>query len=519
MTKPFKSILALLASFVFFEACAADSFNPANGQLSIPSVVVGSTTYNNVVVTVNSIVSVGNSPALNVVDVYNPGTNQLLIPSVSVGATNYYNVVVTVGNVVSLGGTSSVALSSGSQARLDSLIQGFMDTNGITAGSFSLVKAGSVVYNKSYGYQDASKRTPLVTDPLMVTASVVKPVTAAVIQSLAAKGTLSLQDRVFCTGNNAPCWLTVTSPSGSVVSGTTKNGSGFAGTGYSSITIQHLIDHTGGWDRELTTCYGASNFLVLSGVKNRTPCDPMIQEALIQQFLNMLFPSNFAANQLPSQMDDIYYWVTNNALDHAPGTVQSYSNFGYLLLTAIASKATGVDISNYNTYVYNTIFAPMGVPSSELQTFTFTPAAGSPQGARTPALVTSVQCPSVYAPGTYVSGTTKGCLNPVNWVGASTTLTTSRAMAQFASVYLIDNSSKLNSFITPSLDGPNNGRLLNGSTNNGEHNGDLPGVSNVLRQLPSGSSYSLMLNRDNQDGAWQASIYPQIDAILSAAGF
>lgn len=512
-------MLALLASFVFFQACAADSYNPGNGQLSIPAVMVGNTTYNNVVVTVNSVVSVGNSPALNVVDVYNPGTNQLFIPSVSAGAANYYNVVVTVGSVVSLSGTSTVALPASSQARLDSLIQGFMDTNGITAGSFSLVKAGSVIYNKSYGYQDVSKRTPLVTDPLMVTASVIKPVTAAVIQSLAARGTLSLQDHVFCTGNNSPCWLTVTSPSGSVVSGTTKNASGFAGTGYSNITIQHLIEHTGGWDRELTTCYGVSNFLVFSGTKNTTPCDPMIQEALIQQFLHALFPSNFAANQLPSQMDDIYYWVTNNPLDHAPGKVQSYSNFGYLLLTVIASKATGIEISDYNTYVYNSIFAPMGVPSSELQAFTFTPAAGSPQAARTPELLTTLQCPSVYSPGTYVLGTNKGCLNPVNWVGASTTLVTSKAMAQFASVYLIDNSSNLNSSISPSLDGPNNGRLLNGSTNNGEHDGGLPGVANVLRQLPSGSSYSLMLNRDSQDGVWQRSIYPQIDAILSAAGF
>lgn len=40
---------------------AADTYNPANNQLSIPSVQVGSTTYNNVVVTVGNILSIGSS--------------------------------------------------------------------------------------------------------------------------------------------------------------------------------------------------------------------------------------------------------------------------------------------------------------------------------------------------------------------------------------------------------------------------------------------------------------------------
>jgi CubicO group peptidase (beta-lactamase class C family) len=394
-----------------------------------------------------------------------------------------------------------------------------MNSNGITAGSISVVKGGSVVYNKSYGYQDVNKKKALVNDPLMVTASVVKPITAAVIQGLAANGKLSLQDHVFCTGSNSPCWLNVTSPSGSVVSGTTHNGRDFAGSGYSNITIQHLIAHQGGWDRELTSCYGASNFLNFGGVSNPTPCDPMIQEAMIQQVLHGVFPANFSATQLPSQMDDIYYWVTTNGLDHPPGTRQSYSNFGYLLLSAIASKAAGVDISNYNSYVYNSIFAPMGVASLDFQTFSFTPSSDAQQNTRMPELLTSVQCPSIYSPGSFVLGTVKGCLNPLNWVGASTTLTTSKVMAQFASVYLIDNTNNLNSSTNPSLDGPNNGRMLNGSTNAGEHNGGLPGVANVLRQLPSGTSYSLMLNRDSPNGTWQDTLYPQIDTILNIAGY
>jgi CubicO group peptidase (beta-lactamase class C family) len=498
---------------------AVDSYNSGNGQLTIPSVLLGNTTYNNVVINVGSVLSVGNAPALNVIDVFTPSNNQLYVPAVTVGNSTYYNVVATVGNVISVTGVSNKTLSSAGQNQLDNLIQSFMSSNGISAASLSVVSGGSVIYDKSYGYQDSNKSIPLINDPLMVTASVVKPITAAVIQNLASKQVLSLQDHVFCTGNNAPCWLTVKSPSGAIVNGSNGGPSGFAGSGYANITIQNLIDHEGGWDRELTSCYGASNFLTIGGTPNPTPCDPMLQEALIQQVLHGTFPLNFSANQLPTQMNDIYYWVTNNRLDHVPGTYQAYSNFGYMLLTAIASQATGIDISNYNSYVYNTLFAPMGISSSDFQTFTFTPSAGSPQYSRTPAMFTNIQCASIYSPGNYVAGTTQGCLNPVNWVGASTTLTTSKTLALFASVYLIDNANNLNSYLNPSLDGPKNGTLLSGSTNSGEHNGDLPGVTNILRQLPSGTSYTLMLNRDNQNGIWENNLYSQIDNILHGSGF
>ena len=53
-----KIFIALLLSLIYSTAQAVDSYNPSNGQLTIPSVTVGSTTFNNVVVTIGSIVSV-----------------------------------------------------------------------------------------------------------------------------------------------------------------------------------------------------------------------------------------------------------------------------------------------------------------------------------------------------------------------------------------------------------------------------------------------------------------------------
>ena len=417
-------------------------------------------------------------------------------------------------------GSAGPSLSPTTQNQIDTLIQAFMATKGVTAGSITVMNGGNVLYDKSYGYQDSVSSVSIVNDPLMVTASIVKPLTAATVQNLASAGTLSLSDHVFCTGANAHCWLTVVDPAGTTLSGTTGPGAHFNGSGYSDITIQQLIDHEGGWDRTLQTCSNAAQYATIGGVANPTPCDPMIQEYLIQQTLHADFPANFTATQLPTQMNDIYYWVTQNALDHTPGTVQSYSNFGYMLLTAIVAKASNL-ATDYNTYIYNTMLSPLGISSSDFGTFTFSPSAGSAQALRTPYMSTAQPCPSIYPAnnGQQVLGTAQGCLNPVNWVGAATTLATSKTMSKVASIFKIDNTNDFNSTVNPSLDGPNNGKLLNSTTNSGVHYGDLPGVTNILRQLTSGTSYTIMLNKDNQGGTWQSSLYPQIDTILSNGGY
>lgn len=85
-------------------AWAADVYNPGNNQLTIPSVEVSGTTYNNVVVTVGSVLRVLGGAPNNALDVYNPTNKQLNIPSVQVGNVTYTNVVITVGQVLSVGG-------------------------------------------------------------------------------------------------------------------------------------------------------------------------------------------------------------------------------------------------------------------------------------------------------------------------------------------------------------------------------------------------------------------------------
>ena len=96
-----KKILLLILSSISLTAYAVDTYT--NGQLSLPSVQVGPNTYTNVVVTLGTIVSIGNGSPSGFIDTYNLTTGQLSIPSVIVGSTTYSNVVITIGSVVTTG--------------------------------------------------------------------------------------------------------------------------------------------------------------------------------------------------------------------------------------------------------------------------------------------------------------------------------------------------------------------------------------------------------------------------------
>ena len=101
-----KLLASVILFFVMAQACAVDTYNPANGQLTIPTVVVGDIAYSDVIVNVVNVLSVGSAPANGVIDFYNSSSGLLTIPSVQVENVNYYNAVVSVGGVVSVGSSS-----------------------------------------------------------------------------------------------------------------------------------------------------------------------------------------------------------------------------------------------------------------------------------------------------------------------------------------------------------------------------------------------------------------------------
>ena len=98
-----KFFISIYLFFAVAHVWAVDTYNPANGQLTIPTVQVGSATYNNVVVSVGEVIKINGGIPEGAKDSYNITTNILNIPAVLVGNTTYTNVTVSVGNVVSVG--------------------------------------------------------------------------------------------------------------------------------------------------------------------------------------------------------------------------------------------------------------------------------------------------------------------------------------------------------------------------------------------------------------------------------
>jgi phospholipase C len=94
-------------------AFAVDTYS--GGQLSIPTLVIGSATYSNVVVKVGSIVSgpTGTSPYGDV-DTYDPASGKLNVQAVNNGSGLYYNVVATVASLKSIGSVAGADSYNGS---------------------------------------------------------------------------------------------------------------------------------------------------------------------------------------------------------------------------------------------------------------------------------------------------------------------------------------------------------------------------------------------------------------------
>lgn len=101
--------LSLLA-FIAPNAYATDTYNHVNNQLSIPAVVLGETIYRDVVITVGPVLTVGGSnldskyvpKPSTTMDSYDPYKNQLTIPNVNAYGNVYYDVVVNVETVLSV---------------------------------------------------------------------------------------------------------------------------------------------------------------------------------------------------------------------------------------------------------------------------------------------------------------------------------------------------------------------------------------------------------------------------------
>ena len=193
---------------------------------------------------------------------------------------------------------------------LDRKVRSYMRKWHMKGASLAITRGDSLVYAKGYGWADEENGIEMSPRNIMRMASVSKLITAAGIMVLHDRGDLNIKDTVF-------------GPSG-ILNDSTINAL-IRDKNYYKITVEHLLRHQAGFRR-----------------------DP-------------LFSSRDVMHQL--QLDhapvaeDFYKVVLNRRLKFAPGTWQNYSNFGYLLLSQIIEKVSGMP---YEEFMKKEVLEPAG---------------------------------------------------------------------------------------------------------------------------------------------------------------
>ena len=203
-------------------------------------------------------------------------------------------------------------------ARVDQIVADYMDLHGIKAGAVGIIRDGVIVYQRGF---DTPENT------MLRIASVEKPFTAAAIRILASPpwNFLDLNDWVFDLGQANPGILSI--PVWGGVLGSPL---------LSVVTVDDLLQHEGGWDRNV------------SG-------DPMFRECEIASAMGL--------SGLPTR-EDTASFMLSQSLDNVPGTTYAYSNFGYMLLGLIVKELTGMEPITF--LISNTVTMDDWVPSTEV---------------------------------------------------------------------------------------------------------------------------------------------------------
>lgn len=202
-------------------------------------------------------------------------------------------------------------------ATLEQVVTQFMEAHSIPAGSLAVIKNGRLVLARGYGYLDRDRKRPVEPDTPFRLASLTKGITNAAIRKLVSEGKLRPDTPVFPLLGLEPLPGAKRDPR------------------LDQITVDHLLDHKGGWDSALAG-------------------DPMFRLLDIAETLRK--PS-------PPSATDIIRYVMGKPLQFEPGARSAYSNFGYCVLGRVVEKVSG---QAYMDYVQKEITAPLGITTLEL---------------------------------------------------------------------------------------------------------------------------------------------------------
>lgn len=219
----------------------------------------------------------------------------------------------------------------------DGLVLDFLNDYEIPGASIAIAKDGKVIYNRGFGYADLQKEELTQPNHLFRIASLSKPITSIAIMKLYEQQKLNLSDKVF--GEN-----------GLLQNHLVLKNALITDTSIYQITVQNLLEHTAGWDREVncfpnpTTPYP----WFFSG------CDPIVVPLHIADLMEA---------DIPIREEDLILFLLKNGLDFIPSTKYAYSNIGYLVLGEIIEELSGL---TYEEFIKTEILSPLGICNMHL---------------------------------------------------------------------------------------------------------------------------------------------------------
>lgn len=191
---------------------------------------------------------------------------------------------------------------------LDSILTPYVNeflehTDNSAALAIGITKGDDIVFAKTFGYANIAKKEKADFNTLFHIASVSKPFTAAAVMKLVQQNKLKLNDLVI---DYIPEFE-------------------MQGTGYDEITIKHILTHTSGIPRHISS----------------------------DDWLNPLYGPNALEENLKN--------VKEFELDFIPGSQFNYSNSAFDILGIVISRASGMP---FTEYVETHVLKPAGMVDS-----------------------------------------------------------------------------------------------------------------------------------------------------------
>jgi len=346
----------------------------------------------------------------------------------------------------------------------DQTMQDFMQANGIQAGVLGVMKDGTIVYLRGFGWQDRTHATPLPENAMMRLASVTKPVTAAGIRKLIAWGTIDLLDFAFALEQPAPGILAYDAfPS-------------LGDNRLRNITVGHLLTHTAGWNRDVAG-------------------DLTYREIAIAADMGVASP--------PGRVNTVR-WIMGQRLQATPGVEYHYSNIGYLLLGLILEQESGTD---YISFIrQNVLTESMWFPATEFELGRTFPADRNPREPWYDEDALAINVFDPYSMNPFVRRP-DGSWDHEARVGQGRLVASAVPLLNYLETYTVNN---------PDIGTPLTGRILR------NHGGSLAGTNTLARQRPDGVNYVFLVNKRNLDAeedGYSNAFRTTFDAVLDAGGF